>query len=601
MKNIERAEGNTHPQVFQVNLQGMIALLSEHIYSNPSTFIRELLQNGVDAITAFRSLDESLEGRICVRLTAGGSMIFEDNGIGLKEEEIRQVLTVIGESSKRGELDSKDFIGRFGIGLLSCFVVSNEIVFETRSALGKEILRWRGKADGTYETTRLDEPRPMGTRVILVPKPEWRHLFEYDTFKRNLQFYGNALPYPIVLERGEQRVQINELQPAWLRPEAGREAWLAYGRNAFQSSFLDAFPVRTAHGGITGTLYILPFKTQFSSRLTHRIYLKRMALSEADCHLLPPWAFFVKCVLNAETLSSTASRESLVNNEELRLAQREIGQAIKIYLKELMQTNRELFARILDIHYLHIKAIASEDDDLFALFMDALPFETNQGTRRFDAIRRQASTVYYTSNLDDYKQMRRIAFSQGLLVINAAYTFDETLLKKAARFFPGVEVKAISPERILDSFTGADSATHPEYKAFEVRCGDLLKPFGCVCKLKHFTPTDTPAIFVAGEKTAIPKAARRQTNPLAAVLGAFAPQAQVVPTLCMNVDNELVQVLVGINDVVVFESIVQILYVQSLLLGKYPVNNDEMNLFNESLYRLIIMGIDDFLPFPPKK
>ena len=41
-------EGNN---LFQVNLKGMIALLSEHIYSNPSTFVRELLQNCVDAVS----------------------------------------------------------------------------------------------------------------------------------------------------------------------------------------------------------------------------------------------------------------------------------------------------------------------------------------------------------------------------------------------------------------------------------------------------------------------------------------------------------------------------------------------------------------------
>ena len=48
-------EGNN---LFQVNLKGMIALLSEHIYSNPNTFVRELLQNCVDAITALRNIDE---------------------------------------------------------------------------------------------------------------------------------------------------------------------------------------------------------------------------------------------------------------------------------------------------------------------------------------------------------------------------------------------------------------------------------------------------------------------------------------------------------------------------------------------------------------
>lgn len=580
--------------VFQVNLKGMIALLSEHIYSNPNTFVRELLQNGIDAITAFRSLDESHAGCIRVVLSEDGSMVFEDNGIGLKEEEIHQVLTVIGESSKRGELDSKDFIGRFGIGLLSCFVVSNEIVFETRSAMGKETLRWCGRADGTYQTVRLEEERPIGTRVLLTPKPEWRHLFEYEVFRRNLEFYGNALPYPVYLEMGEKREQINSLSPVWLDASASKEELLAYGRAAFQSSFLDAFPVRTTAGNIGGTVYILPFKTQFSGRLTHRIYLKRMLLSEEDANLLPSWAFFVKCVLNAETLSSTASRESLVNNEELRKAQQEIGQAIKGHLRQLMDTDRALFHRILDIHYLHIKAIAAEDKEMFTLFMDSLPFETNKGIRSFDIIRRNSPVIYYTPNLDDFKQVRRIAFSQGLLVINAAYTFDETLLKKAARLFPELALEEISPARILETFTDASSGDNPAGRAFEARCNEQLKRFGCICKLKHFTPEDTPVIFVAGEKT-VSKRETSVSNPLSSVLGAFTPKVQTPPTLCLNMDNELVQLLAEMKDAVVFEAVLSIFYVQSLLLGKYPVNNEEMNLFNESLYRLIIMGMDDVL------
>lgn len=580
--------------VFQVNLKGMIALLSEHIYSNPNTFVRELLQNGIDAITAFRSLDESHAGCIRVVLSEDGSMVFEDNGIGLKEEEIHQVLTVIGESSKRGELDSKDFIGRFGIGLLSCFVVSNEIVFETRSAMGKETLRWCGRADGTYQTVRLEEERPIGTRVLLTPKPEWRHLFEYEAFRRNLEFYGNALPYPVYLEMGEKREQINSLSPVWLNASASKEELLAYGRAAFQSSFLDAFPVRTTAGNIGGTIYILPFKTQFSGRLTHRIYLKRMLLSEEDANLLPSWAFFVKCVLNAETLSSTASRESLVNNEELRKAQQEIGQAIKGHLRQLMDTDRALFHRILDIHYLHIKAIAAEDKEMFTLFMDSLPFETNKGIRSFDIIRRNSPVIYYTPNLDDFKQVRRIAFSQGLLVINAAYTFDETLLKKAARLFPELALEEISPARILETFTDASSGDNPAGRAFEARCNEQLKRFGCICKLKHFTPEDTPVIFVAGEKT-VSKRETSVSNPLSSVLGAFTPKVQTPPTLCLNMDNELVQLLAEMKDAVVFEAVLSIFYVQSLLLGKYPVNNEEMNLFNESLYRLIIMGMDDVL------
>ena len=74
-------EGNN---LFQVNLKGMIALLSEHIYSNPNTFVRELLQNCVDAITALRNIDENYKGRIDVFLNEDKTVVFRDNGVGLK-------------------------------------------------------------------------------------------------------------------------------------------------------------------------------------------------------------------------------------------------------------------------------------------------------------------------------------------------------------------------------------------------------------------------------------------------------------------------------------------------------------------------------------
>ena len=40
---------------FQVDLRGMVDLLSHHLYGSPRVYVRELLQNAVDAITARRA------------------------------------------------------------------------------------------------------------------------------------------------------------------------------------------------------------------------------------------------------------------------------------------------------------------------------------------------------------------------------------------------------------------------------------------------------------------------------------------------------------------------------------------------------------------
>ena len=42
---------------FKVNLGGMIEILSDHFYSIHNVYIREILQNGVDAITGRKQID----------------------------------------------------------------------------------------------------------------------------------------------------------------------------------------------------------------------------------------------------------------------------------------------------------------------------------------------------------------------------------------------------------------------------------------------------------------------------------------------------------------------------------------------------------------
>src|SRR5688572_5020133 len=125
---------------FRINLRGIIDLLSNHLYSGPEVYLRELLQNGIDAIHARSMLEPGYRGEITIEVNpprpgSRPTLSFLDNGVGLTEEEIHRFLATIGQSSKNSEFWDRpdDFIGRFGIGLLSCFVVSDEIVVITRS------------------------------------------------------------------------------------------------------------------------------------------------------------------------------------------------------------------------------------------------------------------------------------------------------------------------------------------------------------------------------------------------------------------------------------------------------------------------------------
>lgn len=582
---------------FQVNMKGMIELLSEHIYSSPTVFIRELLQNGVDAVTVRKGIDEQSSGKIQIHFD-GDILVFQDNGVGLTVEDMHQFLSVIGQSSKRGELADKDLIGRFGIGLLSCLVVSEEIIVESRSLYREESVRWIGKADGTYTIETIELLPEIGTRVVLKAKKNWRSLFKKEEVKKNVLYYGSALPIEIKLVEKQQEEIIVDGNPIWLNKNADKEELLAYGKDVFKTNFLDVFPIESAAGEIKGMAFVVPNKVNATSAKEHKIFLKRMYLCEQANNLLPEWTSFVRCILNSNTLQPTASRESLMNNTLLVDAKKELTSCFKDYLKLLSVSNLDMLEKIINIHHLYIKSLAASDQEILELFEDYLPFETNQGMLLFSDIKSNFNSIYYTPSLDDYRQIRRIAGSQNKLVINAAYSYEAELIEKIYRLRPELTIEIIRPNDVLDSFEEAtfDSAKLDD---FVIRANKILKKNYCKAEVKRFEPKDTTAIYIANEESLSNKNIQnlsKGSSPFAMALGHFKRQEEELPTLCFNQKNDLVVKLLAIKDAELFEALVNVLYVQALMLGGYTINKQEMDVFNHALYQFVVLGMSNFLP-----
>ena len=129
-------------------------LIGKDLYSDPSVFVRELIQNAIDAVRTREQLDKNLpsdwKGQINIRswMDQEGYHWFriEDNGIGMTEDVIMNYFLKIGSSYYSSDtfLKSKlqcnadsDYmpISRFGIGILSCFMgddQSNQVEISTK-------------------------------------------------------------------------------------------------------------------------------------------------------------------------------------------------------------------------------------------------------------------------------------------------------------------------------------------------------------------------------------------------------------------------------------------------------------------------------------
>ena len=586
---------------FKVNLGGMIDILSNHLYSSPKVFIRELLQNGTDAISArIKENSQFGGGKISISITKGETIRFRDNGIGLTEEEIHKFLAVIGQSSKRdlgtGQI-FEDYIGRFGIGLLSCFMVTDEVTVRTVSEKSPEKLSvWVGKPDGTYTIrtedlgmTNEDNPLnpPIGTEIIIHAKPGCGGYFEERIVTDLVRYYGLPLPFPVVLLRGETEVAINNLR-------LGADL-MGLGEAIFGEKFISCIPLESKAGLFSGVAYILPYPVAANAEHQHRIYLKNMLLTEDGGRILPKWAFFIKCFLNSSALRPTASRENFYEDEKLKEAREEIAEIISDYLQDMSENNGELLSKIISVHSLAVKSIAVEDPELFGTFIPHLEFQTIFGSMTGDDLLTYDGTIFYTDNINRYRQLAPVFAAQTRLLVNAGYTYDSRLLKILSDCDEDIEIKFIEnidPEDFLNDVSDGD---FDRAELLLDVAGDVLDDFDCLVQIKSFYPESLAVFYLAGEGAELYRSIKRikeqADNIFFDMLGAFELEIEEddasKATLFFNLNNTLVRRLIAMQDEEKIAVMTKILYVQALMTGHFPLASDDLDMLNDSIMKLM--------------
>jgi molecular chaperone HtpG len=594
---------------FQIHLRGIIDLLSKHLYSGPEVFVRELLQNGVDAIRARQKLDPDFAGSLNLELhTPRGkpaTLVATDDGIGLTEDEVHKFLATIGESSKRmAEGDRPtDFIGQFGVGILSCFLVSDEIVVISKSAReNSPPVEWRARPGGTYEVRTLSHELSPGTQVILTAREDAEEFFTFDRLTELVKHFGGMLPYPIKVTSGKRTEFANERGVPWRQEFASEKertrALLQFGREAFGTDFLDTIPLRANAGDIDGVAFILPHEASLTARRAHRVYLKNMLLSESADNLLPDWAFFVKAVVNANDLRPTASRETFYDDDKLAAAREALGDCLRGYLVNLAEKRPERLEKFIDLHHRALKALATEDDEFYRLFIDYLPFETTHGRMAFGEYRREHGTLLFAPTVDQFRQIARVASAQGRCVINAGYAYDHELLAKAPDVFDDLGVEELEASEIVQSFDDLTLEEQEEAHLLMTVAEAALKPFRCEPELKKFKPKELPALFSTSKDGRFFRSLEQSkeiADPLWGgvldQLGKRERRQTAHSQLCFNFENPLIRRLVGLKSRPLVRRSVEMLYVQALLLGHQPLNAKEMALLNEGLLALIEFGV----------
>ena len=189
-------------------------LMGDKLYKRKEESLRELLKNSVDGCRSRRELLKehvlSYNPEIVFELTPEKDrIIVTDNGIGMDEDVIERYFTKIGESfynSPEFLEQGLDFapVSELGIGILSCFMIANKILVETKTDDSDPLLIEIDDVSD-YFFVREGSRKNTGTSVTLFLKD---NIGEEIDLEKEIRYYARHLELPIkvILSSGEERI-----------------------------------------------------------------------------------------------------------------------------------------------------------------------------------------------------------------------------------------------------------------------------------------------------------------------------------------------------------------------------------------------------------
>ena len=161
-----------------IEFDSVLRAISKQIYETPHAFLRENVQNAIDAvrIQALRDGKDAGEPEYVIDVHVDSKRVsVRDNGIGMSRTDLQGFFWTIGSSGKRGdEAREAGCVGMFGIGGFANFGVCDRLVVTskdsvsttgTATSLSAEEIRQAGTAIPKVTIVDSDDANPRGTLV----------------------------------------------------------------------------------------------------------------------------------------------------------------------------------------------------------------------------------------------------------------------------------------------------------------------------------------------------------------------------------------------------------------------------------------------------
>jgi molecular chaperone HtpG len=368
---------------FQAEINQLLNLVINSLYSHKEIFLRELVSNASDALDKlrFRTITEpellgeqtALEIRIIPNAEAG-TLTIEDTGIGMTHDELVKNLGTIAHSgsreflellSQRGQKDV-NLIGQFGVGFYSAYLVADRVEVVSRPAgQDTQAFRWVSEAKGTF-TVEPAERATRGTAVTLHLKADQKEFLDEWRLRSLITQYSDYVGHPIQLQvkKPSEVIDASTGQPgtttSFETVNKASALWQRSKSDITDEQYQDFYkhlthdfepPLAWTHFRTDGnqqftSLLFVPKRKPFdmdgtARRRGVRLFVKRVFIMD-DCEeLLPPWLRFVRGVVDSDDLPLNVSRELLQDSAVVRSIRKHVVKKTLDLLEKLSKDKPE--------------------------------------------------------------------------------------------------------------------------------------------------------------------------------------------------------------------------------------------------------------------
>ena len=374
----------------QIHTENIFPIIKKAVYSGHEVFLRELVSNGVDAISKRRmaamagDCSEGSEGRIQIRIDREAkTLTISDNGIGMTADEVKRYINQVAFSSAEDFLEkykseSDAIIGHFGLGFYSSFMVAAQVELVTLSAReGSEAVRWScdGSPRFSLEAATRSEP---GTDVILHLMEEELEYIEPARIRTLITTYCDFMPVEVQLE-GET---VNKREAPWRKSprDLSDNDYIELYRYLypFQGDPLLWVHLNTDYPyNLQGILYFPKFSGRADwEKGEIKLYCNQVFVSDSIKEVVPRYLLPLRGVIDSPDIPLNVSRSALQTDRRVRSIGGFVAKKVADRLKELHRDEPRRYAEIWESLAPFIKIGAMEDDKFADQVADLVLFGT---------------------------------------------------------------------------------------------------------------------------------------------------------------------------------------------------------------------------------